>query len=156
MESAAEHKHAIGADDREGRMGDIDDIEQAEGDRGADAERRIEAAQQQSGDHGIGEKRVGYRHDAILCPTVTVRSNRLAPLCAARADPVAGISLMSGVLERQQFAAFVLGRRHDDHFVRALELLDVVAFDVLELRREHARLSPFAAFAEFHVADQMS
>ncbi len=58
---------AIGADDREGRMRDVDDIEQAERNGGAHAERRVEAAEQQPGDHGVDEERIGYRHDARLC-----------------------------------------------------------------------------------------
>src|SRR5579872_3496713 len=62
--------------------------------------------------------------------------------------------LMTRVIERDQVAALVLGRRHYDQLVGALELLDVVAFHMLELCREDARLRPFAAFAELHVTDQ--
>ena len=46
VESAADYEHGIGADDGEGRMRDVDDIEQAERNGGAHAERRVEAAEQ--------------------------------------------------------------------------------------------------------------
>jgi hypothetical protein len=37
-------------------MGDVDDVEQAEGERDAEADGGIEAPEQHAGDHGIGEQ----------------------------------------------------------------------------------------------------
>jgi hypothetical protein len=44
IECAVEDENGVSADDREGRMRDVDDIKKAEGDGGADAQCGIEAA----------------------------------------------------------------------------------------------------------------
>ena len=43
----------VGAQDDEGRMRDVDDIEHAEGDRDADRHGRVKAAEQQASDDGV-------------------------------------------------------------------------------------------------------
>src|SRR5260221_13726874 len=48
---------------------------------------------------------------------------------------------------------FVFGRRDDDLRLDVLELLDVVALDVLKLDFEHSWLRPFAIGAVTDVAD---
>src|SRR5581483_11493344 len=51
------------------------------------------------------------------------------------------------------FAALVLWRVDDHLGFQIAEVIDTVAFDCLELRRQRAFLDPFAVLSEFHVAD---
>ena len=46
----------VGAEDDEGRMRDVDDVEDAERDRHADRHGGVEAAEQQPGDDGIDQQ----------------------------------------------------------------------------------------------------
>ena len=46
----------VGTEDDEGRMGDIDDVENAEGDRNARRHGRIEAAEQEPGHYRIKQQ----------------------------------------------------------------------------------------------------
>ena len=52
----------VGAEDDEGRMRDIDDVENAERDRDADGDGGIEAAEQKPGDQGIDQEIVRNIH----------------------------------------------------------------------------------------------
>jgi hypothetical protein len=54
----------IGAENDEGRMGDVDDVKHAERNRYADRDGGIEAAQQQAGHHGVAEEVEGHFHYA--------------------------------------------------------------------------------------------
>ena len=55
-ERAVDHVGDVGADDDERGMGDVDDVELAEGDREAERDRRIEAAEQQARDDGVQQQ----------------------------------------------------------------------------------------------------
>jgi hypothetical protein len=68
VEGAVEHENRVGADHREGRMRDVDDIKKAESDGGADAERGIEAAHQQPRNYRVNKEGIGYRHGVVLWP----------------------------------------------------------------------------------------
>ncbi len=52
----------VGTEDDEGGMGNVDDVEHAEGDRHADRDGGIESAKQQPGHHGIAEEGDGRFH----------------------------------------------------------------------------------------------
>src|ERR1700683_3012758 len=58
----------VGAKDNEGRVGNIDDVENAEGDRNATGDRGVEAADQETRDDGIDEKREGKDHYSVPGP----------------------------------------------------------------------------------------
>src|ERR1700683_251784 len=76
------------------------------------------------------------------------------PRSAARRRRAALYQLLAGVLERiNHVACLVFGRIDPDELVRTLELRDVVVADMPELSHQDARLFPFAARTEFHVAD---
>ncbi len=62
VQGLIQHVDGIGTQDREGRMRDIDDIEQPEGDRGPAAQGGIEAAEQKPGNQGVREKLEGDDH----------------------------------------------------------------------------------------------
>ena len=65
----------VGAENDEGRMGDVDDVEHAEGNRDADRDGGIEAAEQQSGRHGVEQQVVG---EHVRCPPL-FENARLCP-----------------------------------------------------------------------------
>src|SRR2546429_6280308 len=55
-EGAVHHVGRVRAEDDEGGLGDVSDVEQAEDERDAQADGGVEAAEQQSGDHRVGEQ----------------------------------------------------------------------------------------------------
>jgi hypothetical protein len=99
MEGAVENENRVSADHRESRMRDIDDIEKAERDSGADAQRRIEAAHQQAGDQRIDEQRIGYRHGAALGPDVRMTDRPAPPSGNASRCRTVVVPLAAGIFE---------------------------------------------------------
>src|ERR1700681_1778127 len=79
-------------------MRDVDDVENAEGDRDADRHGGVEASQQQSRDHGIDQQLYWKIHAApfppmgVFCADASGRNPPLPVLCrkpAALASPLA-------------------------------------------------------------------
>ena len=73
-ELGAEEIGDVGAEDDEGGVGDVDDVENAERNRHPHRHRGIEAAEQQAGRHCIEQQVVGhfppalFRPNRCLCP----------------------------------------------------------------------------------------
>jgi hypothetical protein len=58
----------VGAQQDDGRMGDVHDVQHAEGDRHADRNSRIETSEQQPGDHGVDQQIGSGIHDIVFLP----------------------------------------------------------------------------------------
>ncbi len=85
--AAVEHIGRVGAQQDEGGLGDVGDVEHAERDRDADADRRIEAAEQDAGDDRVDQQIERNAHrsaagNSALPPGGDAQPNR-------RRDPVA-------------------------------------------------------------------
>ena len=117
-------------------MGDVDDVELAEGDREAERDRGIEAAEQQARDDGVEQQ----LHRAVSGRSAASTLSRLSPTSWPRCT---GTELAGSPL---------LGQQHDP-LAGLLELLEVAVLDVLELDHQHARGRPLAVLAELDRAD---
>src|SRR5215475_16147819 len=62
------------------------------------------------------------------------------------------VSFSRGFEGINKIACLVLGRPNDDPVLEIGHLTEVIAGDVLPLRNNHARLSPFAVLSEFYLA----